>query len=363
MDDMLGFESGGWDDLDWRDWAADTWGGGGYDWSGMPSYSSPETGGGGFQTMGGAQEYFSPADVAPGSGMYSVGGGDWNPVQSMPQAYSEGMVANQGGTLPGGSPMRYTDPTTQYLNQRAADQSASWANHNATFPQGGGSFMQPQGGGGPRAAANQSTVRQPYQQISMGTPERTMYDLYTGILKNPSQLNANPAYEYLYNQGMQSLGRSLAAKRMQYSGNAMQEFQKTGQGIAANFANQMIPQYQAGAREELSRFMGPAGLLPQYAASNNSAIGRASAENMAGDSGGMNFDPSMFAGGGGGGGQGATTQIGMGGISQGYNPVGRMQGGSLPTYPNTLAAAYKEPDFMNVDSVLASGDPNVPVNW
>lgn len=339
MDDMLGFESGGWDDLDWRDWSADTWGGGGYDWSGMPAYSSPEMGGGGgFQTMGGDQEYYSPADVAPGSGMYSVGGGEWNPVQSTPQTYSEGMVSGNTGYTPGGA-----SAADAWLASRQAASNASWANHNATFPQGGGSFMQPQGGGGggPRAAANQSTLRQPYQQISMGTPERTMYDLYTGILKNPSQLNANPAYEYLYNQGMQSLGRSLAAKRMQYSGNAMQEFQKTGQGIAANFANQMIPQYQAGAREELSRFMGPAGLLPQYAASNNSAIGRASAESMLGDSGGMNFDPSMFAGGGGG--QGASTQIGMGGISQGYNPVGRMQGGSLPTYSNTLSQAYGEP--------------------
>jgi hypothetical protein len=121
------------------------------------------------------------------------------------------------------------------------------------------------------------------EMIKMGSPERTLYDRYSGLLQNPQGFASDPAYQFLFNQGEQALKRSLAAKRLTYSGKSLNDTMAYGQGMAHDYMNQLLPQYRAGAQEELARFLGPAGLLPRYAAQNNQTISQAGSEQAARD--------------------------------------------------------------------------------
>ena len=300
-------------DADELEWMSDTWGGGGYDWLGMPqelpqeapAYSPP------------AAPYYSPADFAPGSGAYSVGGGDWQGVQSFPAA------APVSPSVPTGSYYPYSvagrsDPTDMYLAGRQADSSRAWQNHGASSistPM----YPQPMGGGGYRGGSSGGS--NPTQFISLGQPERTLYDRYKGLLMDPSSMASDPAYKFMYNQGLQALNRSLAAKRQTLSGKAINDSLDYGAGMTAKYMQDLLPQYRGGAQEELARFMGPAGLLPGYAASNrvaqNSAEfggGNPSTDNSA-------FYHSLLKGLGDDGESSGTGNIGFGGLQSSYNPV------------------------------------------
>jgi len=160
------------------------------------------------------------------------------------------------------------------FNGPAYKEMASW----------GGSTSGPVGGGGaPRGGGGGGGGGQSLQRVSLGQPERTLYDRYSGLLQNPEGMATDPAYKFLFNQGMQAFNRTAAMKGMRLSGNTLLGAQEYGQGRAYDYMNKMLPQYQAGAREELSRFMGPAGLLPGYTNLNNRASGEEGASSAAGE--------------------------------------------------------------------------------
>lgn len=98
---------------------------------------------------------------------------------------------------------------------------------------------------------------------NLGSPERTLYDRYSGLLRDPSSMGQDPAYAFLFNQGMQALNRTAAANRMRFAGKTMNDATKFGQGLAYDYMNKMLPQYKAGADEELSRWMGPSQIANQ----------------------------------------------------------------------------------------------------
>lgn len=98
---------------------------------------------------------------------------------------------------------------------------------------------------------------------SSGAPERTLYDRYSQMLKDPSQMTQDPAYKFLFDQGMQAFNRTAAANRMRFSGKSMNDSMKYGEGMASNYFNQMIPQYGAGAQQELMRWQAPAQMEQQ----------------------------------------------------------------------------------------------------
>lgn len=335
-----------WSDLDARDFYSDLWGGGGYDWNGMPEYSSPPAQDYGY---GGGYEDYS-GNTGSGSGGYRIGDQWYDitaPGNNAPQTYTPGMVSSGVGYTPGGY-----SAADNWLASRQAAQRDSWNAFNATQVPSGMSG----GGGGTPTARNASVSSRPYEMMSLGKPDREMYDLYTGMLKNPSQLDQNPAYQFLYNQGLQALNRSLAAKKMTLSGKGMNDTLSFGQGQAANFANQMLPQYRAGAQEELARFMGPAGLLPRYVAGNNATIGGARSEDLAAGGGGLDgmFSAGLPSAGGGSSFTGAG--IGMGGVRSGYNPVSLPS--STPSYTPRLSQAYGEPSpYPTYDGYDIEGGP------
>ena len=134
-------------------------------------------------------------------------------------------------------------------------------------------------------------------RIHLGAPQHTLYDLYTKMLEDPSQLESNPAYKFLFGQGQKALNASLAAKRLRFSGKSLADTTAFGEGMAADYAGKMLPQYQAGAREELQRFMGPAGLLPSYANVNARATQSAESSRAAADM--IPWMQQMLSGGGG----------------------------------------------------------------
>lgn len=273
-------------------------------------------------------EYSLPS----GSGAYSVGGGDWQGIyapggqSSTPSGYmsagdydvSRGFSPSSGAT--GGG---YSSSST----------SSPFASAYAPASSGGG-------GGG-----NRSFSSQPMQRIALGAPERTLYDHYSNLLRNPSSMASDPAYKFLYNQGLQALNRSLAAKGLMQSGKSLNDNTDYGQGMAFNYMRQMLPNYQAGAREELARFMGPAGLLPGYASLNNNVTRQENADSR--QDAMLPMLERMLNDGG----NSTTSGIGAGGLTGGYNPSGY----SSPTSytPQRLAPASGD-DFIDLEDYFAA---------
>jgi hypothetical protein len=120
-----------------------------------------------------------------------------------------------------------------------------------------------------------SLAQQTPQQIGLGQPQDELYRRYKSLLMNPD-FSGDPTYQFLYNQGLQALNRNLAAQRQTLSGKSMNDTLAYGAGMASKYMQDLLPQYRGGAQEELNRFMGPAGLLPNYARTNNAAIAQAS---------------------------------------------------------------------------------------
>lgn len=85
----------------------------------------------------------------------------------------------------------------------------------------------------------------PYQQAG----ETALRD-YQGLMRDPSSITSNPAYQFRLNQGMEALNRNLAAKRMLGSGNLLTAITDYGQGAATqeldSVLNRHLPLITAG---------------------------------------------------------------------------------------------------------------------
>lgn len=115
---------------------------------------------------------------------------------------------------------------------------------------------------GPRQLAPTSPSR---PAPNLGAPGTDLYNRYKGLLMDPSSMGNDPAYQFLFNSGMQALNRTAAANRMRFSGKSLNDATKFGQGMAYDYMNRMLPQYKTGADEELQRWIAPSELsLRQY---------------------------------------------------------------------------------------------------
>lgn len=128
-----------------------------------------------------------------------------------------------------------------------------------------GTPPSPSMGGGTNFSQNGPTLPAP----DLGKPDTQMYGRLQNVLGNPSQLAQDPAYQFLFNQGMQAFNRTQAGKKMTLSGNSALGAENYGQGLAANYFNQMMPQMLAGSQQELQRYQVPGQLgVARYAASH-----------------------------------------------------------------------------------------------
>lgn len=288
-------------------------------WSnpGWDSYSQPSPAADYYIT----NESIARSVPAPGTGSYSIGGGAPQSIYApggggYTPAVSWGQVSPSNVYGAGGAPQWGQMAPVNYTPQPSRAPSSG----------GGGQQQQPQKYSG----------KTQMPQINLGGPGGPVWDRLQAVMADPTKMTTDPAFSFLYNQGLQALNRSLAAQRLTHSGKALTDTLNYGQGAAANYFNQLIPQLRGVAGDEYQRWAGPAQMnLQAYGlgqrdtanqiqatAMNNRLLADERGEQMLSD-----LLP-MLAGGGGGNTQGGMLPssgggIGWGGMSQMYNPVGR----------------------------------------
>jgi hypothetical protein len=119
--------------------------------------------------------------------------------------------------------------------------------------------FSPMGGGG---GMSEGLPFAPHTQTRLGgggsinlgnnvsVPQGPLWQRYQALQANPEMMEADPAFQYLMSSGEQALGRSAGARRKRFSGETMLDFQKHGQGQAANYLQRMLPELRAGAGQE-----------------------------------------------------------------------------------------------------------------
>ena len=78
-----------------------------------------------------------------------------------------------------------------------------------------------------------------YQKANPWASQTAQYqNKLATLLENPGAMASNPAYQYSFDQGMEAINRSAAARGQLGSGNRLMELNKFGQGQASqNFFN------------------------------------------------------------------------------------------------------------------------------
>jgi len=85
---------------------------------------------------------------------------------------------------------------------------------------------------------------------NVSVPPGALWQRYQALQANPNMAEADPAFQYLKQQGEQALGRSAGARRQRFSGGTMLDFMKQGQGMAAANLRSIMPELRAGAGQE-----------------------------------------------------------------------------------------------------------------
>ena len=62
------------------------------------------------------------------------------------------------------------------------------------------------------------------------------------LLQNPSSITSTPGYQFAYNQGLEAVNRTAAAKGQLGSGNRLYDLTKYGQGLASQTYNNTVSQ-------------------------------------------------------------------------------------------------------------------------
>lgn len=72
------------------------------------------------------------------------------------------------------------------------------------------------------------------------------------LLENPGSMTSNPAYQFAFDQGMEAINRTAAAKGQLGSGNRLMDLTKYGQGMASQQFNSLADLYStlAGAKNQ-----------------------------------------------------------------------------------------------------------------
>ena len=62
------------------------------------------------------------------------------------------------------------------------------------------------------------------------------------LLQNPESVSSTPGYQFAYNQGLEAVNRTAAAKGQLGSGNRLYDLTKFGQGLASQTYNSTVNQ-------------------------------------------------------------------------------------------------------------------------
>ena len=87
------------------------------------------------------------------------------------------------------------------------------------------------------AQYQQSQAQQKAQQVYT-----TAGNKLNTLLQNPSSITSTPGYQFAYNQGLEAVNRTAAAKGQLGSGNRLYDLTKFGQGLASQTYNNTVSQ-------------------------------------------------------------------------------------------------------------------------
>jgi hypothetical protein len=87
-----------------------------------------------------------------------------------------------------------------------------------------------------------------------GAMPRTLYDKYSNLLMDPTQIANDPAYQLMMEQAQKASTRSLSAGRMSKSGNAAIQAAKVATGTSGQYLKQLSDLYGQGATTEANRY-------------------------------------------------------------------------------------------------------------
>ena len=89
------------------------------------------------------------------------------------------------------------------------------------------------------------TPAQYQQQQAQQTTQKvlsTASNKLNALLQNPSSVEETPGYQFAYNQGLEAVNRTAAAKGQLGSGNRLYDLTKFGQGLASQTYNNTVNQ-------------------------------------------------------------------------------------------------------------------------
>ena len=87
------------------------------------------------------------------------------------------------------------------------------------------------------AQYQQSQAQQKAQQVYT-----TAGNKLNELLQNPSSITSTPGYQFAYNQGLEAVNRTAAAKGQLGSGNRLYDLTNYGQGLASQTYNNTVSQ-------------------------------------------------------------------------------------------------------------------------
>jgi len=116
------------------------------------------------------------------------------------------------------------DGTYSYVQGGAVNTPSAGAIYS------GGQWLTP-------AQYQQAQAQQKAQQVYT-----TAGNKLNALLQNPSSITDTPGYKFAYNQGLEAVNRTAAAKGMLGSGNRLYDLTKFGQGLASQTYNNTISQ-------------------------------------------------------------------------------------------------------------------------
>ena len=90
-----------------------------------------------------------------------------------------------------------------------------------------------------KAAADKASYQAQLQNQQVAS---TAGNKLNTLLQNPSSVESTPGYQFAYNQGLEAVNRTAAAKGQLGSGNRLYDLTKFGQGLASQTYNSTVNQ-------------------------------------------------------------------------------------------------------------------------
>ena len=135
-----------------------------------------------------------------------------------------GVIFGESWKNPAPVEAQVTDEKYRYVQRRLVQTPSAGTIYR------GGQWLTP-------AQYQQSQAQQKAQQVYT-----TAGNKLNELLQNPSSITSTPGYQFAYDQGLEAVNRTAAAKGQLGSGNRLYDLTKYGQGLASQTYNNTVSQ-------------------------------------------------------------------------------------------------------------------------